>query len=35
VVKTLTESFQRADTDRDGWVQLSYEQSMSMTLSAP
>ncbi|KAJ6500496.1 hypothetical protein C8R45DRAFT_71296 [Mycena sanguinolenta] len=35
VVKTLTESFQRADTDRDGWVQLSYEQFMSMTLSAP
>jgi Ca2+-binding EF-hand superfamily protein len=35
VVKTLTESFQRSDTDRDGWVQLSYEQFMSMTLSAP
>ncbi|KAJ7093231.1 hypothetical protein C8R44DRAFT_402144 [Mycena epipterygia] len=35
VVKTLTESFQRADTDRDGWVQLSYEQFMSMTLTAP
>ncbi|KAJ7871410.1 hypothetical protein B0H14DRAFT_2723970 [Mycena olivaceomarginata] len=35
VVKTLTESFQRADTDRDGWVQLSYEQFMSMTLAAP
>ncbi|KAJ6547070.1 hypothetical protein B0H19DRAFT_1211755 [Mycena capillaripes] len=35
VVKTLTESFQRADTDRDGWVQLSYEQFMTMTLSAP
>ncbi|KAJ7090274.1 hypothetical protein B0H15DRAFT_256597 [Mycena belliarum] len=35
VVKTLTEAFQRADTDRDGWVQLSYEQFMSMTLSAP
>ncbi|KAK7023958.1 EF-hand domain-containing protein [Favolaschia claudopus] len=35
VVKTLTESFQRADSDRDGWVQLSYEQFMSMALSAP
>ncbi|KAJ7929233.1 hypothetical protein B0H13DRAFT_1964404 [Mycena leptocephala] len=35
VVKTLTESFQRADSDRDGWVQLSYEQFMTMTLSAP
>ncbi|KAF7353624.1 EF-hand domain-containing protein [Mycena venus] len=31
VVKTLTESFQRADTDRDGWVQLSYEQFMSVS----
>ncbi|KAJ7261334.1 hypothetical protein B0H12DRAFT_1273478 [Mycena haematopus] len=33
VVKTLTESFQRADTDRDGWVQLSYEQFMSVSVS--
>ncbi|KAJ8093179.1 hypothetical protein PM082_020664 [Marasmius tenuissimus] len=35
VVKTLTESFQRADTHRNGWVQLNYEQFMSMVLSAP
>ncbi|KAJ7619500.1 hypothetical protein FB45DRAFT_930938 [Roridomyces roridus] len=35
VVKTLTEAFQRVDTDRDGWVQMSYEQFMSITLSAP
>ncbi|KAJ7184260.1 hypothetical protein C8R46DRAFT_455452 [Mycena filopes] len=35
VVKTLTESFQRADTDRDGWIQLSYEQFMTMTLATP
>ncbi|KAJ7197167.1 hypothetical protein GGX14DRAFT_552439 [Mycena pura] len=35
VVKTLTESFQRVDTDRDGWVQISYEQFMSMVLTAP
>jgi len=35
VVKTLTEAFQRADTDRDGWVQLNYEQFMRMVLSAP
>ncbi|KAL0580206.1 hypothetical protein V5O48_001799 [Marasmius crinis-equi] len=42
VVKTLTESFQRADTQRNGWVQLNYEQFMShlmtrvqMVLSAP
>ncbi|KIY66100.1 EF-hand [Cylindrobasidium torrendii FP15055 ss-10] len=35
VVKTLTESFQRVDTDRDGWVQLNYEQFMNIVLSAP
>ncbi|RDB21310.1 Peflin [Hypsizygus marmoreus] len=35
VVKTLTEAFQRADTDRDGWVQLNYDQFMSIVLSAP
>ncbi|GLB35101.1 putative EF-hand domain containing protein [Lyophyllum shimeji] len=29
-VKTLTEAFQRVDTDNDGWVQLSYEQFMSV-----
>jgi len=34
-VKTLTESFQRVDTDRDGWVQMNYEQFMSIVLSAP
>ncbi|KAA1081108.1 hypothetical protein PGT21_029517 [Puccinia graminis f. sp. tritici] len=32
VVKSLTEAFQRADTDRDGWVQMSYEQFMQMVL---
>lgn len=35
VVKSLTEAFQRADTDRDGWVQMSYEQFMQMVLEAP
>jgi len=35
VVKTLTESFQRSDTDRDGWIQINYEQFMSMVLAAP
>ncbi|KAF8078101.1 hypothetical protein FPV67DRAFT_1557515 [Lyophyllum atratum] len=35
VVKTLTEAFQRVDNDRDGWVQLNYEQFMSIVLSAP
>ncbi|KAI9604975.1 hypothetical protein H4Q26_002946 [Puccinia striiformis f. sp. tritici PST-130] len=32
VVKSLTEAFQRADGDRDGWVQMSYEQFMQMVL---
>jgi len=35
VVKTLTEAFQRADTNRTGWVQLNYEQFMKIVLSAP
>lgn len=35
VVKSLTESFQRADQDRDGWANLNYEQFMEMTLTAP
>ncbi|KAG7452834.1 EF-hand [Guyanagaster necrorhizus] len=35
VVKSLTEAFQRVDTDRDGWVQMNYDQFMSIVLSAP
>ncbi|PAV23608.1 EF-hand [Pyrrhoderma noxium] len=35
VVKTLTESFQRLDTDRDGWIQVNYEDFMRIVLSAP
>ncbi|KAL0947393.1 hypothetical protein HGRIS_013506 [Hohenbuehelia grisea] len=35
VVKTLTEAFQRHDSDRDGWVTINYEQFMSIVLSAP
>ncbi|KAF7322598.1 EF-hand domain-containing protein [Mycena chlorophos] len=35
VVKTLTESFQRADNDRDGWINVNYETFMTMVLSAP
>jgi Ca2+-binding EF-hand superfamily protein len=35
VVKTLTEAFQRADTDRDGWIYINYEQFMQIVLSAP
>jgi len=35
VIKQLTEDFQRLDTDRDGWIQISYEQFMSTVLRAP
>ncbi|KDN44094.1 EF-hand [Tilletiaria anomala UBC 951] len=35
VIKSLTESFQRCDTQRQGWATLSYEQFMEITLSAP
>jgi len=35
VVKTLTESFQRLDTDRDGWIQINYDTFMQTVLSAP
>jgi Ca2+-binding EF-hand superfamily protein len=35
VIKTLTEAFQKADNDRDGYVRLSYEQFMKIVLSTP
>ncbi|KAF9494146.1 EF-hand [Pleurotus eryngii] len=35
VIKQLTESFQRLDTQRSGWVQMSYEQFMQTVLSLP
>jgi len=35
VVKTLSEAFQAVDTDRDGWIQINYEQFMKMVLTAP
>jgi len=35
VVRQLTEAFRRLDTDRDGWIQVDYEQFMSTVLSAP
>ncbi|KIJ24218.1 hypothetical protein M422DRAFT_217219 [Sphaerobolus stellatus SS14] len=34
-VRTLTESFQRIDTDRDGWVQMNYDTFMQITMQAP
>lgn len=30
-VKTLTEAFQRQDTDRDGWVTVNYEDFMKVS----
>jgi len=35
VVKTLSEAFQRFDTDRDGWIQINYDQFMQTVLSLP
>jgi len=35
VVKTLTEAFNRLDTDRDGWITVNYETFMATILSAP
>ncbi|KAH9961207.1 EF-hand [Lactifluus volemus] len=29
-VKTLTESFQRLDSDRDGWISINYEEFMKV-----
>jgi len=35
VVKQLSEAFQKFDTDRDGWIQISYDQFMQTVLSLP
>ena len=35
VVKQISESFQRLDTNRSGWVQMNYEQFMHTVLSLP
>ncbi|KAL7277654.1 hypothetical protein ACG7TL_008581 [Trametes sanguinea] len=35
VIKQVTEAFQRLDTDRDGWVQINYDQFMHTVLSLP
>ncbi|GAA5899497.1 Pef1p [Sporobolomyces salmoneus] len=34
-VRQLSESFKGVDTDRDGWVNISYETFMTLVLSAP
>ena len=33
VIKQITETFQKLDTDRDGWVQINYEQFMHTVLT--
>lgn len=35
VVKQLSEAFQKIDTDRDGWIQINYDQFMQTVLSLP
>jgi len=35
VVKQITEAFSRLDTDRDGWVQINYDQFMRTVLELP
>ncbi|KAF6748716.1 hypothetical protein DFP72DRAFT_556559 [Ephemerocybe angulata] len=35
VVKQLSESFQKLDSDRDGWIQINYDQFMQTVLSLP
>jgi len=35
VVKQLSEAFGKLDTDRDGWIQINYDQFMETVLSLP
>ncbi|PIL33710.1 hypothetical protein GSI_04335 [Ganoderma sinense ZZ0214-1] len=35
VIKQITESFQRLDTNRSGWIQINYDQFMHTVLSLP
>jgi len=35
VVKQLSEAFGRLDTDRDGWIQINYDQFMQTVLTLP
>ncbi|KAJ1970727.1 hypothetical protein H4R35_005696 [Dimargaris xerosporica] len=32
-IRTLTESFQRFDTDKDGWVNINYEQFLTLVIN--
>ncbi|KAF9524725.1 hypothetical protein CPB83DRAFT_773374 [Crepidotus variabilis] len=35
VVKQLSEAFTRLDSDRDGWIQINYDQFMQTVLTLP
>jgi len=35
VVRQITESFSKLDTDRDGWIQINYEGFMETALKLP
>ncbi|KAI0312193.1 hypothetical protein OF83DRAFT_1087173 [Amylostereum chailletii] len=35
VVKQITEAFAKLDSDRDGWVQINYDQFMQTVLTLP
>jgi len=35
VVKQITEAFSTLDNDRDGWVQINYDQFMQTVLTLP
>ena len=35
VIKQLSESFGKLDSDRDGWIQINYDQFMHTVLSLP
>jgi len=35
VVKQISESFGRLDNDRDGWIQINYDQFLNAVLSLP
>jgi len=35
VIKQLSEAFGKLDTDRDGWIQINYDQFMQTALSLP
>jgi len=35
VIKQLSEAFGRLDTDRDGWIQINYDQFMQTVLQLP